>query len=501
MKNLFIVYAMLFCTAVVHAQVGIGTTNPKPGAILDIESDDSGIYIPKVALTSLNSQSPIDTGPDNPETGLMVFNTATAGVAPNNVTPGLYFWDDSGTWIRINSGPTVSSGSWELTGTSGTNPGTGAGQHYIGTADDANLIVGTNGSQRFNFTTNGRLRSSNTGNVGQPTYSWNGDANTGMYSPSADNLGFSTGGTLRLTITNTNQIHAGSRGTAALPFYSFSDDPNIGMWSPAEDNLAFSTGGTERMGILNDGVVVNTTAPLYAGDRFTVQGEDGEFAVNGYTSNGGAIYGLNTSGAGWGVLGESSNIGVEGYGAFGVFGESPLAAGLGMRALNTNASGTGLLAAGNNSPLYNIGAGAGAVLNGVPFGVVAFGNVAADGYGIVAAGNDLNFSTFAGGGGGSFTGRQWGVYANATLTGNSATNRAAFVGNYVEVTGPPGPVTSTTRTVYLGARIGGTNYKVLGTGSASVSTTMQTRDGERILFAPEAPENWFFDLGEVQLID
>ena len=30
---------------------------------------------------------------------------------------------------------------------------------------------------------------------------------------------------------------------------------------------------------------------------------------------------------------------------------------------------------------------------------------------------------------------------------------------------------------------------------------MVTRNGERILFAPESPENWFFDIGEVQLIN
>lgn len=261
-------------------------------------------------------------------------------------------------------------------------------------------------------------------------------------------------------------------------------------------DLVIATNGAERMRVLDDAVVVNTPAPLFAGDRFTVVGEAGEYAINGYSDTGAAIYGDNL-GLGHGVLGISNNIGVEGFGGLGVIGTSPIAGGQGVRAINSLAagdpSGTGLLAAANESPLYVLNLGSGAALNGVPFGAVAYGNRAADGYGILAAGNDLGASTIAGGGGGSFTGRQWGVYANATLSGSGATNRAAFVGNFNEI--------STNRTVYLGARIGGVNYKVLGTGSASVSTTMQTRDGERILFAPEAPENWFFDLGEVQLVN
>lgn len=379
----------LFCTTLFYAQVGIGTTNPAPGAMLDIDSDNSGIVIPRVALTATNLQTPI-TAP-TPEIGLMVFNIATAGTPPNNVTPGFYYWDGSN-WQRMTSG---ASTDWSRLGNAGTTPGT----NFIGTSDAQDFVIATDGD--------------------------------------------------------------------------------------------------ERMRVLDNGQVsINENTP-FAVDRLTVQGEDGEFAINGYTSNGGAVYGNNTSGAGWGVLGESSNIGVEGFGAYGVIGESPEAAGQGMRAFNTSPaganSGTGLLAIGNNSLGYILNVGSGAAFNGIPVGAVAYGNRVSDGYGILAAGNDLATSSIAGGGGGSFTGRQWGVYANATLSGSGAINRAAFVGNFNEV--------STNRTVYLGARIGGNNYKVLGTGSASVSTTMQTRDGERILFAPEAPENWFFDLGEVQLIN
>src|SRR5690606_22638784 len=112
-----------------------------------------------------------------------------------------------------------------------------------------------------------------------------------------------------------------------------------------------------------------------------------------------AIYGSN-SGQGFGVLGVSNNVGIFGYGAYGLIAESSINAGQGVRAINSGASGTGLLAAGNNSPLYVLTNGSGAALNGISYGAVAYGNHSVNGWGIVAAGNDLSTYTITGGGGG-----------------------------------------------------------------------------------------------------
>ena len=97
------------------------------------------------------------------------------------------------------------------------------------------------------------------------------------------------------------------------------------------------------------------------------------------------------------------------------------------------------------------------------------------------------------GSGGVFNALRYGTYSNAAITGSGGTDRAAYIGEYYNNNLPA--------SVYVGARMGNTNYKILGTGGASVSTTMPTRTGERILFAPEAPENWFFDIGEATLIN
>lgn len=89
-------------------------------AVLDVRSNNQGLLAPRVALTASNSASPVSS----PATSLLVYNTATAGSAPNNVTPGYYYWDGS-TWKRLMSGNTTPlSGSGTATRVafwSGTN--------------------------------------------------------------------------------------------------------------------------------------------------------------------------------------------------------------------------------------------------------------------------------------------------------------------------------------------------------------------------------------------
>lgn len=124
MKNKIALSVLLLfiSTTCLIAQVGIGTTEPK--AMLDIQSSDSGILIPRVALTAANLQAPI-TAP-TVETGLLVFNTATSGTAPNNVTPGFYYWNGS-KWTGLTSKITHGGNIQSVIGTSDAvkNPGTG----------------------------------------------------------------------------------------------------------------------------------------------------------------------------------------------------------------------------------------------------------------------------------------------------------------------------------------------------------------------------------------
>lgn len=84
--------------------VGIGTENPDASALLDLNVNDAsfatklGLLIPRVALTSTTDVATILA----PSNSLLVYNTATAGIAPNNVVPGFYYWNQATTsWIRL----------------------------------------------------------------------------------------------------------------------------------------------------------------------------------------------------------------------------------------------------------------------------------------------------------------------------------------------------------------------------------------------------------------
>jgi hypothetical protein len=74
-------------------------TSPASGAMLDVKSTTKGFMPPRVALTSLTSASPVTS----PVAGLLVYNTATTGTAPNNVLPGIYFWNGT-IWTRLLTG-------------------------------------------------------------------------------------------------------------------------------------------------------------------------------------------------------------------------------------------------------------------------------------------------------------------------------------------------------------------------------------------------------------
>ena len=94
-----------------NAQVGIGTPLPNNSSQLDVVAANRGVLITRVQLQSTTSMNPIlNTG--SLPSSLLVFNEATAGTAPLNVTPGYYYWYNN-QWNRIvvSSETTVPEGT------------------------------------------------------------------------------------------------------------------------------------------------------------------------------------------------------------------------------------------------------------------------------------------------------------------------------------------------------------------------------------------------------
>jgi len=99
--------------------VGIGTSSPASSAILDLTSSTQGFLPPRVALTATNNASPLTS----PVTGTVVYNNASAGSFPNQVTPGYYYWNGS-IWTRIGNSNIIASSTVSIAGVT-SNPTTG----------------------------------------------------------------------------------------------------------------------------------------------------------------------------------------------------------------------------------------------------------------------------------------------------------------------------------------------------------------------------------------
>lgn len=80
------------------------------------------------------------------------------------------------------------------------------------------------------------------GAVGAPSLTFNGDTNTGIYSPAADQVAISTAGVQRFLVT-TQVFFAG--GSAGSPGLAPTGDPNTGLFGTGSDVLGFATAGAE----------------------------------------------------------------------------------------------------------------------------------------------------------------------------------------------------------------------------------------------------------------
>jgi hypothetical protein len=105
-RSLGVLFITAFITLQVEAQTGIGTTTPNASAKLEVASTTQGFLPPRIALTGTNDIATIKNAAGTsitPATGLLVYNTASTGTAPNNVVPGYYYWNGT-IWVQISNG-------------------------------------------------------------------------------------------------------------------------------------------------------------------------------------------------------------------------------------------------------------------------------------------------------------------------------------------------------------------------------------------------------------
>jgi len=207
--------------------IGINATGAAPAASagLDVNFTNKGLLVPRVALTATNAAGPIAA----PATSLLVYNTATAGVTPNNVTPGYYYWNGT-RWVAVGGSGGL---DWSILG----NAGTVSGTNFLGTTDAQALDFRTGNILRLRLANGYQLQANGNGSATAPFYSWSTDPDIGMYRVTTNTLGFASSGLERLRLTTTSSV-----------FNELSYDYDFRIESNNQANIFSINGGTDQIG-------------------------------------------------------------------------------------------------------------------------------------------------------------------------------------------------------------------------------------------------------------
>src|SRR5690554_3751291 len=135
--SLFITFLLFTLSAT--AQVGIGTTTPASGALLDLTSTDRGLLVPRVSINNLGTAAPVTA----PTTGLLVWNTFTGA----GIGVGYHYWNGT-RWIPLGNGGV----DWALTGNANATVA-----NFLGTTNNIPLNIRTNNVERIRILSNGRI--------------------------------------------------------------------------------------------------------------------------------------------------------------------------------------------------------------------------------------------------------------------------------------------------------------------------------------------------------
>jgi hypothetical protein len=135
------------------------------------------------------------------------------------------------------------------------------------------------------------LNGNTSSSASTPDFSWNSDANTGMFRQGTDAIGFSTNGSEKFRINSNGQLMSYNEpGSASTPDFSWVSDANTGIFRAGTDRLGFSTGGTERAQIYSNGYLYVGGAP-----NTSALWTDGQITIANPTVNDHLLVGIHTT--------------------------------------------------------------------------------------------------------------------------------------------------------------------------------------------------------------
>ncbi len=192
-----------------------------------------------------------------------------AGIAiPTNQFLSLGIADSGANW-HLKNDEESSFIAWRI---ESTDTETGGGAN----ASDYTLTL-TGNASALKFESADLLIQAGAGSIANPTYSFEGDENTGFYQDAPDRIGVAAGGAEVLNFQSTG-VRAIS-GSAASPSYSFISTSSTGMYSPASNELAFSTAGTQQL-------FLSSTGEAYFTNNIRMTGIGGQLAMDTDTVQG-----------------------------------------------------------------------------------------------------------------------------------------------------------------------------------------------------------------------
>ncbi|MEN9999270.1 MAG: hypothetical protein RI922_2260 [Bacteroidota bacterium] len=240
--------------------VGIGTSTPNASSKLEISSTNSGLLIPRVALTATNVASPVTA----PVASLLVYNTASV----SDVTPGYYFWTGTA-WSRLLNSASV---DWTIIGNAGTNAAT----NFIGTTDAVDFVTRTSNLERMRMTSAGNLGigvgmtiPNNKVDISAATRSGSHASGQPLYVTGT--LAPGSAGAVGVEFRHDNGTQGIGFGYNTIYATGSNVAQDLGMSSRGTGNLNFTTNAAQRMIILgsNGNVGMGTTSPAYRLDLAT----------------------------------------------------------------------------------------------------------------------------------------------------------------------------------------------------------------------------------------
>lgn len=420
-----------FNTAVGHGALQNNTTANYNTALGSgaLYSNSTGGVNTGIGASALSQNT---TGAGNTAVGHKVLRTNTVGSL--NTGMGLNSLDQNTTGNN-NTAYGYSALMWNTTGTGNTAIGFGAGSNTVNVTNSYNTFIG-----------------------------YGADAAPGSYT-NATSIGYNS------IVAGNNALVLGSTGATA-PFVG------IGKTAPIRYLDVYAAG-------------VNNIAQFETNTAFTyvTLKATGDVGHNGIANSGSDVLTLYTNSTERVRVDANGNVGVGVTNPLNRFHAQGNSATFAGRIQNTNASGTGAIAIGQNVGGSYLPAGSGLSASGGASGLVADA-LSTTGTGVRSMGNSLStYPALASGSGGAFAGAEIGVYGNAGTSVNTTNIAGGYFSNNVG------------DYAYVGYRTAGNvSQKINGTGA--VSTIVKNTKNELVnLYCPEAPEVLFQDFGKGQLIN